>query len=136
MIKHLTRPSLGYHLTLVQHPHNVGDFAQIVNFTGDNKDSRLFDLGQPLEKLPAAKGIHLTGRIIHNQNSRISHNRRGNCQPLDLTTGKALGTQIQLFNQPHLRGNFFNPFLNQSFSHSLINQVKGDFIGNRVCQPA
>ena len=68
--------------------------------------------------------------------SRIIRNRRGNCQPLDLTTGKALGTQIQLFNQPHLRGNFFNPFLNQSFSHSLINQVKGDFIGNRVCQPA
>lgn len=56
MIKHLTRPTLGYHLTLVQHPHNVGDFAQIVNFTGDNEDSRRFDLGQPLEKLSAAKG--------------------------------------------------------------------------------
>ena len=67
MIKHLTRPALGIPFDLVQHPYNVGDFAQIVNFTGDNEDSRLFDMGQPLEKLSAAKGIHLTGRIIHNQ---------------------------------------------------------------------
>ena len=50
----------------------------------------LFDLGQPLEKLSAAKGIHLTGRIIHNQNSRVSRNRRGNCQPLAELRRKAI----------------------------------------------
>ena len=81
---------------------------------------------------PAAKGSILTGRIIHNQNSRISHNP-WHSQPLDLTTERLSDANSAVQSAP-FAGNFFNPFLNQSFSHSLINQVKGDFY-RQPCLP-
>ncbi len=94
-------------------------------------DSRLFDLGQPLEKLSAAKGsIWLVGSSII-KTAKVSHNCRGNCQPLTLTTGKALGTQNSAVQSAPFAWLLQPVWISPSAIPDWIKS-KGDFIGSRV----
>ncbi len=99
-MKHLTRLTWATIFDLVQH-HNVGDFSHKSSISLVTK-TVVSTLGHIGCRRPVGS-ISLVG-IIHNQTA----GRRGNTTA-GFTTGKKLGTQIQLFNQPHLRGQLLQP---------------------------